>query len=307
MDRVSLNVPVMWIPSWLWTCLEPAVAVTSSTVWPAGASVGGVAVTVIEVGCTRLHDRARGLGLRQLRRRSSSRPVPVVAAETVWSCAEPFVRVRLKLKSVSFAPVRIGFAVSSVMSPATSALTLTVIGRVTVVGAELRRDDHPAFGRRRVAGDLHVEASRGRLSALHAIPETTKPPPWRVAVQPVGAPDTDRLAVPSRGAVIVRSKLALDPGATAMAGYGVVTSKATGGGDARHQPDRDKTPRRQGRSRGGAHARSGTSARDPSSHSVASDCRSLTRAWPFGRNFGSIRRRLIFRNRHARRAWRAAR
>ena len=37
------------MPSCFVTCFEPTVAVTSSTVWPAGASVGGVAETVIVV------------------------------------------------------------------------------------------------------------------------------------------------------------------------------------------------------------------------------------------------------------------
>ena len=97
-------------------------------------------------------------------------------------------------------------------------MTDTVIGSVAV--------SDPSFAVTVMCASVAV-ASAGTFTSRRAVaalaldtatPETTKPPPWSVAVQPVGAPVTASYAVPSRGAVIVRSKLALEPGATAICG-----------------------------------------------------------------------------------------
>ena len=69
-------------------------------------------------------------------------------------------------------------------------------------------------------------------------PVTTKPPPWRVAFQPVGTPLTERSTVPELGTAIVRSKLALEPGATAIDGYGVVTDSESAAATAGTRPTR---------------------------------------------------------------------
>ena len=65
------------------------------------------------------------------------------------------------------------------------------------------------------------------LSAVVRTPSTTKPPPKREAVHPVGVFLTARPTRSLVGVWIVRSKLTFEPGATATAGYGVVSVSAS--------------------------------------------------------------------------------
>jgi len=61
------------------------------------------------------------------------------------------------------------------------------------------------------------------LTAVAALPSvctasTMKPPPWSVAVQPLGAPATARSTRPAVEDFTLRSKLTLLPGETTTAG-----------------------------------------------------------------------------------------
>ena len=85
-------------------------------------------------------------------------------------------------------------------------------------------DEEPDRVRRgRVGRDGDVEADRRRLVGRGLDAVDVKPPPKRVAVQPVGVLLTVRPTRSLVGDSIVRSKLTFVPGATATAGYGVVS------------------------------------------------------------------------------------
>src|SRR5436190_2042046 len=204
----------------------PAVAVTLMSVWPAGALVGGVAVTVIVVVLPAFTTVLAAFAWDSLVVIVQS-DGPVAVADTVWSSAEPLVSVRSNVNGESLGPVRVGESVVSVMSPATSVLALT--SRTSVAVRE------PSFAVTVIRPSATV-VSPGTLTSRRAVPallgdtvtlETTKPPPWSVALQPVGGFVMVRSAVPESGDVIVRSKLAVDPGATAIDGYGVVTANGS--------------------------------------------------------------------------------
>src|SRR5205807_2602176 len=67
-----------------------------------------------------------------------------------------------------------------------------------------------------------------RRTVVAALPSvwtapTMKPPPWRVAVQPVGTPETARSTRVGESVFTLRSKLTLLPGETVTDGYGVVS------------------------------------------------------------------------------------
>src|SRR5258705_392925 len=114
--------PVVW-----------AVAVALIGYWAAGAVAGAVALTVIPVELPALTIVAAAWAA----------PVsdvvivqsgvgPVAVAETVTSWAPSFCRVKGKLNAASEAPVRVGEAVVSVMSPPAPAATRTEIARLAV-------------------------------------------------------------------------------------------------------------------------------------------------------------------------------
>ena len=163
------------------------------------------------------------------------------------------------------------------MSPATSVLTETVIGRVAV--------SPPSLAVTTIRPSVTV-VSPGTFTSRRAVaglplatetPDTTKPPPCNVAVHPEGVPDTVRSAVPSRGAVIVRSKLALEPGATAIAGYGVVTARVSAATTAGASPTRTMAER--ARAIAGRRPRAIRDVgKGPLLQSNASDCGSLPTA-----------------------------
>ena len=149
---------------------------------------------------------------------------PVALAETVTSWAVSFLSVRSNLNSLSDAPVSSGVLVVSVMLPAASALTRIEIGSTSSAP--------PPRAVTRMVDELFV-ASAGTVTSSRAVPglpgaaataSTTLPPPMRLAVQPLGMPLNDSATSAARVDDTVRSKLTLLPGATATAGYGVVTS-----------------------------------------------------------------------------------
>src|SRR3954453_7616818 len=185
--------------------------------WPAGASSGGVADTVIVVELPAFTSVLAAFAWASFV--VTFQPDgPLAEAETVWSSAEPFWSVRSKEKGESLAPVSVGVGVVRVISPATLASTATVIARVFVA---------PASRASTLSVPFVTVVSPGASTSSRAVPAspgpavtplTTNPPPWSVAFQPSGTPDTDRPTVPVVGAVMLRSKLALEPGATAIDG-----------------------------------------------------------------------------------------
>ena len=118
--------------------------------------------------------------------------LPAERGEGVTSWALSFWRVNGKLNVASEAPVRVGDAVVSVMSPPAPAATRTEIERLAVPPPPepvTRRLLPPS------AASPGTETSRRTVAGLPGpavAPSTTKPPPWSVAVQPVGAPLTAR-------------------------------------------------------------------------------------------------------------------
>src|SRR4051812_25974486 len=192
------------------------------TFCPAGASSGGVADTVIVVELPAFTSVLAAFAWASFV--VTVQPVgPLADADTVWSSAEPFWRVRSNENGESLAPVRVGVGVVRVMSPATFASTPTVIASVLVAPSSRASTFSVAFVTVVSPGTSTSSRAVPALPGPAVTPLMTKPPPWRVAFQPVGTPDTDRPTVPVVGAVTLRSKLALDPGATAIDGYGVVT------------------------------------------------------------------------------------
>src|SRR6185369_1446395 len=227
----------MSIPSLPVIVFVPAVAVTVRSLWPAGAASGGVAVTVIVVELPALTTVLAAFAWASFV--WIVQPAgPVADAETVWSSAEPFWRVRSKVNGESLEPVRVGELVVRVMSPATVASTPTWMTRLARCEPSFASTVIVAFVAVVSAGTSTSSRAVPGLPGAAVTPLTTKPPPWSVAFQPVGAPLTDRSTVPDEGAVTVRSKLALEPGATAIDGYGVVTASESAAPTAGTSPTR---------------------------------------------------------------------
>ena len=149
---------------------------------------------------------------------------PLALADAVTSWAVSFLSWRSNLNDLSEAPVSSGVFVVSVIAPAASALTRTVTGSVSAAPPPRALTRMLAVPSAASAGTVTSRRTLPALPGDTARPSTTKPPPIRPAVQPFGTPVNDSATSAERVELTVRSKLTLLPGATATAGYGVVTS-----------------------------------------------------------------------------------
>jgi hypothetical protein len=115
-------------------------------------------------------------------------------------------------------PVRTGVLVVTEMSPAALAFTRIEIGRESLRLPSVALTVRLWFASWASAGTWTSRRTVASIPGPASTPSTTKPPPWSVAVQPVGTPDTLRATLPWLVEVTLRSKLAFAPGATATAG-----------------------------------------------------------------------------------------
>src|SRR4029079_1294375 len=152
---------------------------------------------------------------------------PVATALNGRSSGVELVSVRVNGNVALEAPFRLGISVVRVTSPAALGVTRTSTGSVSDA-----RDPFvltPRTTIRCVPPVAPVGTVTARVTLVGVFvpsvstPSTVKPPPRRVAVHSAGAPVTVRSTRSGVSVVIEMSKLTVDPGEVATAGYGVVS------------------------------------------------------------------------------------
>ena len=173
-------------------------------------------------------------------------PAPV--AEYVWSSVVSFVRVRLKLKDWVLGPRSAGMSFLIVRAPVAFGSTRTTSGSSTDPDA---RDEPvrvmvvvPFASAGTVMSTRMLVACASPAAVLPAVSTAsiTNPPPWSVAFQLVGAPVRVRATRSGVGVEIETLKLTVAPGATTIAGYGVVTVKPSTASAAGAREARARVP-----------------------------------------------------------------
>jgi len=149
---------------------------------------------------------------------------PVAVALNGRSSGVSLVSVRLKLNDASLAPLSCGVSVVSVTSPAALGETRTSTASV----ADAPEAVVPLTSIRWVpavaaAGTVTLSVILVAVEPSDWMPSIVNPPPRRTAVHPVGTAPTASVTRPGWAVVTERSKLGFEPGATAMAGNGVVS------------------------------------------------------------------------------------
>ena len=194
---------------------------------PAAASVDALAVTVTGVVAPALTTTLAACAVDPTCGVTVQPSGPVEVALNGRSSAVSLVSVRLNEKLVFEAPLSWGVSVVRVTCPAAFGSTRIVVCSVV---------DPPGVVPTTSISCAPAVASAGTVTLSVTLvtaeppgdstPSMVNPPPRMTAVQPVGTLPTARLTRPGLSVVIDTSKLGLDPGATTMAGKGVVSVMA---------------------------------------------------------------------------------
>ena len=194
---------------------------------PAAASAAGLTDTVTGDVAPALTIDARGLRQEPTWEVTVQPAGPVETALNGRSSGVEFVSVRVNLKVALDAPFSLGMSVVRVTSPAALGVTRRSTGSESAARALdvlTPRTMIRCVPSVAAAGTVTVKVTFvGVYVPSVSTPSTVKPPPRRVAVHSAGVPETVRSTRPGVSVVIEMSKLTVEPGDAATAGYGVVS------------------------------------------------------------------------------------